>query len=464
VTSVTVTERTKEAAAPGVVAPAPGVHDHTPHHGGVVGMAGELHLEALATPDGTVRVYLTDVWRRPHPLDGVTGAVTLELPDQDRELALARTDEALEAKGPALALPEVNAHVALRVADKPVEMDFLLPVSEAGTGAAGLPVRGCEAVPTRRTARTPRCQIQFAKPVTTLVTTPDAGVVLVAGVDLGVSVWQLPAGTLLRALAPPPPITVPGIEGLRPHPESANALATRTGRREVAVALEGRLLRYEVESGQLARELPGLKGVLRALAWSPDGRRLLVSAFYDAAAHVLDAEDGHEVGRLAVEREAAAVAFSPDGRLAAVGSELGPISLFDLTSGEALRTLTGPMGATSALAFAGTRLVSAGEDGVVRVWDPTSGALLGERRKTLSLSRLAVAPGGRIVASGGLDGFIRLHDLDGDQTDDNLKWHGSQITGLAWAGTILVSADSSGNLALWDLGDVGNVAAAVLGR
>jgi Cu/Ag efflux protein CusF len=453
VTSLAVTERGKDVRPPAAAAEGEGVHDHTPHHGGVVGMTGQLHLEALATPEGTLRVYLTDFWRRPHPLDGVSGSVTLELPDGDRELPLARAGDALEASGPALSTPEVNVLVALRVKEKPVEMDFVLPVTTGGHGSAGLPTRGCEPVPTRRTARTPRCAFQFARAVTTLAATPDGTSALVAAVDLGVSAWELPAGTLGRALAPPPPITVPTAEA-RPHPEGANALAVRPDGREVVVGLENRLVRYDVASGEVARELPSRSGVVRSVAWSPDGRRLLVSVFYDATAHLLEAEDGTEVRRLAVEREAAGVAFSPDGRLAVVGSELGAIAIFDLAAATPPRILTGPSNAVSALAFAGTRLVSAGDDGVVRVWEPATGTLVGERRRTLSISRLAVAPGGHVVASGGLDGFVRLHDLDGEPTDEHLKWHGSQVTGLAWGGSVLVSADSGGFVALWDLADV----------
>jgi Cu/Ag efflux protein CusF len=454
ITSLAVTERKKDVRPPAAPAEGEGVHDHTPHHGGVVGMAGELHLEALATPEGMLRVHLTDLYRRSYPLDGVTGSVTLELPDGDRELPLTRAGEALEASGAALSVPEVNVLVALRVNGKPVEMDFVLPVTTGGHGAAGLPTRGCEPIPARRTARTPRCAFQFARAVTTLAATPDGTTALVAAVDLGLSAWQLPGGTLARALAPPPPITVPAGEGLRPHPEGANAVAVRPDGREVVVALEGRLIRYDLASGTVARELPSRSSVVRSVAWSPDGRRLLVSLFYDATAHLIEAEDGTEVRGLPVEREAAGVAFSPDGRLAAVGGELGAIAIFELAASTPPRILTGSSGAVSALAFAGTRLVSAGDDGVVRVWDPATGTLLGERRRTLSISRLAVAPGGRVVASGGLDGFVRLHDLDGEPTDEHLKWHGSQVTGLAWGGSVLVSADSGGYVAFWDLADL----------
>src|SRR5205809_7910519 len=64
----------------------PGVHDHTPHHGGVVGMAGDLHLEALAAPDGRVRVYLAVFSRRPLQAASSSGSAPLELPHPERAL------------------------------------------------------------------------------------------------------------------------------------------------------------------------------------------------------------------------------------------------------------------------------------------------------------------------------------------------------------------------------------------
>src|SRR5438094_5840780 len=128
----------------------PGVHDHTPHHGGVVGMAGDLHLEALAAPDGRVHVYLTDFWRRPLPAASATGTVTLDLPHRDRALPLAVAGDALEGSGPALHGAEVSAHVALGGGGTAVEMDFVLPVGAGGGAAAGVAVRGCAALAGRR--------------------------------------------------------------------------------------------------------------------------------------------------------------------------------------------------------------------------------------------------------------------------------------------------------------------------
>ena len=437
------------------LASGPGVHDHTPHHGGVVGMAGDLHLEALAAPDGRVRVWLSDFWRRPLPATSATGTVTLELAQGDRRLPLAAAGDTLEANGPALDGSEVTAHFALSVGGKAVEMDFVLLAGAGGAGAAGVPVHGCVALAARPgAARAPHCTLDFAHPVTVVAATPGGALALVAAVDLGVSAWRLPAGQLALAFAPPPPFVVPGPEGLQPHPESANDMAVSPDGGEAVVALEGRLLRYTIRTGGLARELAAPRGVVRSVAWSPDGATLLVTAFYDASAHLVRAEDGHELGRFRVEREGAGVAFAPDGKQVAVGSELGSVALYPIGADTPSHVIAAPPGPASVLLFVSGLLLGGGNDGALRVFDPGSGALVAEGPPGTGITRLAAAPGGHLVASAHNDGSVRVSALPRATVVATLAWHTRQVLGLAWAGPVLVSGDTAGHVALWEVGDL----------
>src|SRR5262249_47224424 len=221
----------------------PGIHDHTPHHGGVVAMIGMLHLEAVAARDGRVRVYLTDVWRRPLPLAGVTGTVTLSLADGRRSLPLAVRDDALEADAPSLAGPEVPVHVQLTHEGQLIEMHFVLPVEPSAAGAAEVPLDGCLAPAARAGSaeRLPHCVLTFHQPVTTMAVEPDASTVLIAVVDGGVSAWRMPGGEFIRGFAPPPPITVPG--GGQPHADAATAVVVSPDGREAAGAGRTMVLR-----------------------------------------------------------------------------------------------------------------------------------------------------------------------------------------------------------------------------
>jgi Copper binding periplasmic protein CusF len=439
--------------AAGIASGRPGIHDHTPHHGGVVTMIGMLHLEARATRDGRVRVYLSDVWRRPLPIVGVTGAVTIDAPEGRRELTLAPGDDGdLEATFTPGRGDDVNARVRLVREGTPIEAAFMLPLDRTTTGAAGVPLEGCQppAESPPPGVRAPRCVLRFSGPVTALAATPDGAVALISTLGGGVTAWHLPAGAFAIGFAPPPPRAVP--PDALPHPESANAISISPDARDAAIAIENRLLVYELSSGLVVRELPPFGGVVRSVAWSPDGRTVLASVFYDASAHLLDARDGHELRLLPVEREGAALAFRSDGRSAAVGSGVGTVSLFDLTTAATQRSMAVSRRPIEAVAFAGDD-VAVPVDAGVGVWDPDRGAVDALSEPSSASFRLTVAPGGRLVASAGLDHRIRIYDLRSRVLLETIDWHRGAVIGIAWAGSMLVSADWEGRVALWDLAD-----------
>jgi WD40 repeat protein len=77
-----------------------------------------------------------------------------------------------------------------------------------------------------------------------------------------------------------------------------------------------------------------------------------------------------------------AVAVTPDGRRAISASEDRTLKVWDLSSGEAERTLAGHSGLVNAVAVTpdGRRAISASEDGTLKVWDLSSG----EAERTLA--------------------------------------------------------------------------------
>ncbi|MGE5181856.1 MAG: hypothetical protein ACM31C_07330 [Acidobacteriota bacterium] len=134
------TERPRPASVSEPAAPPPHMHDHTPRHGGIVGMSGSYHLEAVALPQGIVRVYVSDLERKPLPLDGARGKATITCKGVRTQLDLVVRDGALEARTTPFHDPSVDVRIEAVVTNQPLLIDFTLPVGGA-PGSSGEPVR-----------------------------------------------------------------------------------------------------------------------------------------------------------------------------------------------------------------------------------------------------------------------------------------------------------------------------------
>jgi len=154
---------------------------------------------------------------------------------------------------------------------------------------------------------------------------------------------------------------------------------------------------------------------VEALALSPDGRIAALGS-KDEEVHVFDAETGAAMRALRGHSKAVeGVAFSPDGSLLASGSVDRSVRLWDVATGAERARLSGHASTVRGLSFSpdGQRLVTGSSDGTLREWDVN--AILARRERFelgAAVYDLAISPDGATLAAGLDDGRVVLLDSD----------------------------------------------------
>ena len=117
------------------------------------------------------------------------------------------------------------------------------------------------------------------------------------------------------------------------------------------------------------------EGFPRSLAFSPDGKLLVIGANEEEGqVWLYDVSTGQLLMTLASETEmfeyVNSLTFSPDGQILAAAYFDSTIRLWRVSDGTLLHTLTLPHGYPTTILFSldGQKLFSCGDDGVIRVW------------------------------------------------------------------------------------------------
>ena len=205
------------------------------------------------------------------------------------------------------------------------------------------------------------------------------------------------------------------------------------------------------------KKLPGHAVFVRALAFSPNGARLLSGDSHGKVIvwnvnkltplYSLDMPSG----------EATSVAFSPDGKQALAGGD-DLVVLWDAETGKERKRLKQPTKATSAVFGPGAdEVTTGGADGFIRIWDfkrDNIRVLKGQGAdKKINLESIAVSPDGKRLLSGGDDGAIRLWDVQSGRQVYVFRPGNAAVHSVAFTanGRQAVSGGADRTLRLWEL-------------
>jgi WD40 repeat protein len=382
------------------------------------------------------------------------------------------------AAGLALGYRELRKHIGRGQRTSAESLPPSLPLAESSTHVMAL-LDNLATAPAKRVTRIDA----HAGRVRSMAVSPDGKWLLTGSSDHTVKLFDLATGIEVRQFA-----AFGGIVwAVAFSPDGRLAAACGHDRSELSADGSGIVLVWDAGSGRELRRFDA-RGLLLTLAFTPDGRRLLLGgsdylrvwdletaellALFNLKSSVMSGEtvlslavspDGrfalcgsrtHEGARLidlgqgdCVRRFRGGrrawlfvlvpVAFSPDGRRVLTGSHDQTARVWDVDTGKQLTCFTGHRGrwgwrGVTAVAFLGDgrRALSGSEDGTVRLWDANTGSELMRFDHGARVCSLATSRSGRLALSGGKDGVVRAWELPASVEGPSASGGESRITVL----------------------------------
>ncbi len=212
---------------------------------------------------------------------------------------------------------------------------------------------------------------------------------------------------------------------------------------------------WDVKTGQFIRALQHEAAVF-CVDWSPDGATLASgSCGPEMKLTIWDTKSGHLQLNLEEHSAVNSVAWSPDGKMLASGSDDGMVRLWDASSGDKLVDFQGHTGVIEVVTWSpdGDALCSCSSDGTARLWDTKT------RTETLTLTTrpndacrsVAWSSDRKYLALASTDRTVRIWDADIGKLLYILEGHTDVVASVSFIdhGRLLASLGRNGTVIIW---------------
>jgi len=297
------------------------------------------------------------------------------------------------------------------------------------------------------------------EPIRAVKFSSDSKILITAGVDSLVSIWDLASGSLLYTLKQPQGITYLDI-----HPDSPYVATS---------SYDGIARVWDLRSKKTVLSFPESEHSLWAIDFNYKGN-LVAFAGEDRIIYVYEIPSGKSMQQLKGHlRNIWSVKFSPDDRLLASASFDNSVILWDPQTGSQLKTLAGHEQAVVDLEFShdGKILATTSDDKTIKLWRVADGQLLKTLEAEEHVQAVCFSPDDKLLFTGGRDKTMfgeliqnftrdsekykgisaRIWDISSGKIIQTFTSHSNDVNDLAWSadGKWLATASEDKTIQVW---------------